>query len=202
MGFYGHLDTSKRQETWALLRHLATLSPEPSLCMGDFNEILEHGDKWGGARRARTLIDNFKGALEDCSLSDLGASGPRFTWNNGRHGRDFTKEKLDWAVANKRWCDFFPLAEVSILANRASDHNPLHITLKSSKRNARQTKRPFRFESQWARMDDFKEVVKQGWRVKEQNSNPWFAVKKNMRNCREVIMKWVRKKTKGTEDLI
>ena len=115
--------------------------------MRDFNEILEHGDKWGGVRRARNLMDNFKGALEDCSLSDLGASGPRFTWNSGRHGRNFTKKKLDRVVANKRWCNFFPQAEVSILAKRASNHNPLLITLKSSKGNGHQYKRSFRFES-------------------------------------------------------
>jgi hypothetical protein len=39
--------------------------------MGDFNEILERGEKWGGARRARWLIEDFKGALEDYFLSDL-----------------------------------------------------------------------------------------------------------------------------------
>jgi hypothetical protein len=65
-GFYGHLDSAKRYESWVLLRYLATLPPEPWLCMGDFNEILEHGKKWGEARRARWLIEYFKGALEDC----------------------------------------------------------------------------------------------------------------------------------------
>jgi hypothetical protein len=68
--------------------------------MGDFNEILEPGEKWGGAMRARGMMEDFKGALEDCHLSDMGATGPKFTWHNGRQGRDFTKERLDRVVAN------------------------------------------------------------------------------------------------------
>jgi hypothetical protein len=52
--------------------------------MGDFNEIVKHGEKWGGARRARVLMEDFEGVLEDCRLSDLGAVGPKFTWHNGR----------------------------------------------------------------------------------------------------------------------
>lgn len=55
--------------------------------MGDFNKVMEHDEKWGGARRARFLIEDFKGALEDCLLSDLGVCGPKFTWHNGRHGQ-------------------------------------------------------------------------------------------------------------------
>lgn len=95
------------------------------MCLGDFNEIVEQGEKWGEATRARGLTEDFKGALEDCRLSDLGVSGPKFMWHNGGHGSDFTKERLDRVVANQQCCKFFPYVEASVLANRASVHNPL-----------------------------------------------------------------------------
>jgi hypothetical protein len=43
-------------------------------------------------------------ALEDCSLSDLGFKGSKYTWNNGRSNVSFMKECLNRAVANKEWC--------------------------------------------------------------------------------------------------
>lgn len=86
---------------------------------------MEHCKKWDGGTRARGLMEDFKGALEDCRLSDLGAPRPKFTWHNGRQGSDFTKERLDRVVANQQWCEIFPYAEASVLANKASHHNPL-----------------------------------------------------------------------------
>ena len=41
MGFYGNLDTTKRPESWAKLRHLKGTSTLPWLTIGDFNESQE-----------------------------------------------------------------------------------------------------------------------------------------------------------------
>jgi hypothetical protein len=35
--FYGDPDSSKRKESWVLLKHLKSFSPEAWLCVGDFN---------------------------------------------------------------------------------------------------------------------------------------------------------------------
>jgi hypothetical protein len=34
-GFYGNPDVAKRPDSWALLRHLSRLAPEPWLCVGE-----------------------------------------------------------------------------------------------------------------------------------------------------------------------
>ena len=44
-GFYGHLETARRKESWSLLRYLSTMPPIPWLCMGDFNEIVNVSKK-------------------------------------------------------------------------------------------------------------------------------------------------------------
>ena len=46
--FYGHLDTSKREETWILLGSLSGISNLLWLCIGDFNEITSAFEKEGG----------------------------------------------------------------------------------------------------------------------------------------------------------
>jgi hypothetical protein len=84
MGFYGHPEASKRCEAWGLLRHLSQYTPLSWVCVGDFNEILDLTEKFGGGGRPRGQMEAFKQTLEDCYLYDLGYRGPRFTWNNNR----------------------------------------------------------------------------------------------------------------------
>ena len=59
-------------------------------------------------------MEAFQKALEDCDLADLGYHGPKYTWSNCREGGDFTKERLDRVVANRRLCEIFQDAEVSV----------------------------------------------------------------------------------------
>lgn len=44
---------------------------------------------------------------------------------NCREGDNFTKERLDRAVANRGWCERHQFAEVWVLTARSSDHKPI-----------------------------------------------------------------------------
>jgi endonuclease/exonuclease/phosphatase (EEP) superfamily protein YafD len=66
-------------------------------------------------------------------LMDLGFCGPKYTWSNGRSGRDFTRERLDRAVANNNWSMLFDVVEVNVLARSSSDHNPLLMSFSNTK---------------------------------------------------------------------
>lgn len=37
--FYGELDQNKREESWAALRQLKSVSTQPLICCGDFNDL-------------------------------------------------------------------------------------------------------------------------------------------------------------------
>lgn len=87
-GFYGHPEVAKRVEAWALMRHLANLPPEPWLCMSDFNEITSVSKMSSHRFRRMSQMQDFRLALGDCKLSDLGFKGPKYTWCNGRGGED------------------------------------------------------------------------------------------------------------------
>ena len=57
--FYGNPDTSKRDESWDLMRHLKPFSPRPWLCVGDFNEITEQHKKEGANPRKESQMEKF-----------------------------------------------------------------------------------------------------------------------------------------------
>ena len=49
------------------------------MCIGDFNEIVEQGEKVGGALRCDGQMEQFRNVLKYCGLSDLGFKGSKFT---------------------------------------------------------------------------------------------------------------------------
>ena len=48
-GFYGHPETSRRGESWELMRRLHALLSLPWFLIGDFNEILHCDEYWGSS---------------------------------------------------------------------------------------------------------------------------------------------------------
>ena len=62
-----------------MLRMLSSKLKLPWCCFGDFNELMEVHDKWGGAPKAHNLMQNFRDALDHCGFVDLGFSGSVFT---------------------------------------------------------------------------------------------------------------------------
>lgn len=80
-GFYGELDTNKRNEGWSMLRMLNS-KPKLLWCFfGDFNELLEIKDKKGGASKAHNQMQMFRDVLDQCGFMDFRYSGPNFTWH-------------------------------------------------------------------------------------------------------------------------
>ena len=53
-GFYRHPETSRRRESWDLLRQLHASFSLPLLLLGDFNEILLLDEYWGSGNRPYT----------------------------------------------------------------------------------------------------------------------------------------------------
>ena len=87
----------RKHESWTLLKHLHSRSTAPWLCYGDFNEILTMEEKQGGLIRPLRPMQEFREALLQCGLVDLGFQGNIFTWSNGQEGEGFVQERLDRA---------------------------------------------------------------------------------------------------------
>ncbi|XP_075659027.1 uncharacterized protein LOC142628878 [Castanea sativa] len=96
-GFYRRPEGHRKHESWRLLRHLHARASLPWVCLGDYNEILNSGEKQGGIPKALTPMLAFKETLLHCGLEDLGYHGYPFTWHNGRSGEAFVELRLDRA---------------------------------------------------------------------------------------------------------
>ena len=145
-GFYGAPETSRRDESWALLKVIRDRSTLPWLVIGDFNEIVSVSEKEGGSSRPRWQMKSFMDTLNWCGLRDMGFMGALFTWLYQTVDGGQIRERLDRAVASLAWAERFKEARVYHLSNSTSDHSPLSLRffLKQKKQFRRKI---FRFES-------------------------------------------------------
>jgi hypothetical protein len=72
---------------------------------------------------------DFQQTIEECDLTDLGFSGPKYTWSNCREDLGFIKERLDRGFANQEWRDLFPEAVIVVELALGSDHLPVFLRL-------------------------------------------------------------------------
>lgn len=62
-GFYGHLETARREELWDLMSQLHASFSLPWLLLDDFNEILALEEYWGSGSRPFNQIAEFNRAM-------------------------------------------------------------------------------------------------------------------------------------------
>jgi hypothetical protein len=70
----GEPKTEEKEKTWENLRLLKEHFDLPWFCIGDFSEILFQHEE-GGAPKPERMMEQFRQALEDCGLHDLGVCG-------------------------------------------------------------------------------------------------------------------------------
>ncbi|KAL9663675.1 hypothetical protein QQ045_019066 [Rhodiola kirilowii] len=138
------------------------------------------------ALRRSSAIAQFRDAVEDCNLSDLGFKGYRFTYSNKRQAGAETRCRLDIVLANDAWRLLFPDAIVYHRTTFHSDHSPIQLSfIPIRKRSPPQ----FRYEAMWDRDPRFKEVFKSCWA----NQASHFNFMDKLGNIKRPIMEWNRK---------
>ena len=188
-GFYGDPKTSNRHHTWELLQKLRIIFDGPWLVMGDFNEVLSQADKEGGGLRNETQIEAFRVSLEVCKLYPLDYVGEHFTWFRVTIDGYLT-ERLDWAMANEEWLDYYPNNSLRHLDYFHSDHRVLYLSfqkLESTISNKRKRSR-FRFENMWIREPECKEIVKSNWVTTNQQA--LMSTISNIEQCSKQLTLW------------
>lgn len=178
-GFYGEPDTAKRKITWNLLKRLGTQSRREWLVVGDFNEMLHHGEKLGGPLMPEWRLRDFRETLTQNNLVDLGFKGYHFTWTNKRENDTNTKLRLDRAVASPRWKQIFHLT------CRRSDHSPLLARFFNSSQQLFCPRKSFRFEAVWLKSTECAKVIRGSW---SENGN----LQDNLDRCTVGLANWSR----------
>ncbi|KAF5445848.1 hypothetical protein F2P56_031530 [Juglans regia] len=185
----------KTNSSWDLLKILKPCPPIPWLCASDFNEILHQREKVGGARRPYNHIENFRQALEICGICDIHSKGQKFTWSNNRRGKEFTKERIDRAMANKEWNELFNQAYCNIMVAIKSDHSPLHVNLQHIEYGRGRRNKIFRYEATWELKEDCGGVVKVAWNNDQRGDTQAGMLRFKLNLCKRDLLNWKEKAT-------
>ncbi|CAL5416172.1 unnamed protein product [Camellia sinensis] len=154
---YASLCAHSRTELWDYLAGVAHGLSLPWLVAGDFDQIMAHSEKQGGASSSHRQLIMFWDNINRCHLLDLGFSRSKFTWTNGRKRVANIKKRIDRALCTDSWRHLFPEAWVQHLPMINSDHCPLLISLFGT--IPQHSKRPFRIEAAWLTHPTFKDSL-------------------------------------------
>ncbi|XP_021732105.1 uncharacterized protein LOC110698909 [Chenopodium quinoa] len=163
VGIYGWARIEEKPNTWKLMRQLRE-DDVPILFGGDFNELLSYDEREGGAQGERRELENFRVALSDCMLRDLGYRGTWYTWEWGNSPSTRVRERLDRFLGSSLWCSMFKEVTVDHLLRVNSDHAPilLHYNNNSKKKKRRKMK-DFKFETYWLTEEGCEETIEGAW---------------------------------------
>lgn len=161
-GFYGEAQRERRYRSWDCLRMLHTRSSLPWLCVGDYNEVLNAEEQFGGVGRTERQMEGFRDAVSVCGFTDLGYIGLPYTWDNRQHGDRNVKVRLDQGLANASFLNLYRQVKVWHVQNTLSDHCGLVVEcLDHSSRRRR--KKNFRYENMWQRDPSYMSLVCNAW---------------------------------------
>lgn len=121
-------------------------------------------------------MEGFRNALEERQLCDMGYNGSQFTWSNRRQDDSFTKERLDWVVANPKWCACFNEDSMITLAARTSYHSPIQVCFDDHPKEKQSYHHRFKFEDSWTADGECMEIIKTSWDSDMLGGDPMLAV--------------------------
>lgn len=161
-GFYGEARRELRYRSWDLMHFLNDQSEGPWICVGDFNEILDAREQFGGLTRLERQMDGFREAVNSCGFTDLGFLGLPYTWDNRQEGAHNIKVRLDRAFANSAFSDIFKNIKVWHVQTTESDHCYLVVECCRGRRRGRK-RRNFKYENMWRRDPSYLRLVEESW---------------------------------------
>ena len=171
-----------RKTLWDDLSAFAAGLSQPWLVIGDFNEVTNSREKFGGRVINRKRVDLFVDTMRRCNLIDLGYHGPRFTWSNKRRHNPIL-ERLDRGWANDAWITAFPNANLWHLPRVTSDHCPILLNLDNPTPN--HGPKPFKFEPMWLKHPNFHPTVSEAW-----NNERGENVRVRLDHVRDSLILW------------
>lgn len=149
-----------RKHLWQELSNMAGNVNCPWLVIGDFNEITNQGEKFGGRPIKQNRARLYVHTMDTCNLLDMGYNGQKYTWSNMRRNNPIF-ERLDRGWVNLEWMATYPNSSLWTLPRVTSDHCPLVVKLDHP--IPRLGSRPFRFEPMWLMDRSFKDNIGTSW---------------------------------------
>jgi hypothetical protein len=121
-------------------------------------------------------------------LTHLPTLGSFLTWTNGRFGTANVALRLDRAICNEDWINFWRTSACSALIRHQSDHHPLLLAaICSSVSHAT----PFKFFKVWSSHSDCQQLVLDCW-SKRVRGTGMVRFQSKLRNLKNAFKIWNR----------
>ncbi|KAG0452170.1 hypothetical protein HPP92_026103 [Vanilla planifolia] len=194
---YGPRCHHRRRIIWEDVRSFGG-SNEPLLVAGDFNLILAPEEKQGGRRFLYGKDQqDFADIMQELQLVDLGFSGNRFTWSNGKQGGARILERLDRALMNSAGLIAFPNCSVQHLSRLGSDHCPWLVKVEGGDQWQQSSR--LLFDSVWLDFPQSFQVVEKAWRRNAKGDSMEIVMTKFKRSI-WALRRWSRQEVGNIVD--
>jgi hypothetical protein len=159
-GIYASTNYLHRRQLWAELSGLQNFYVAPWIFVGDFNAILGAHEKSGRRLPPTISCNDFLGWTNVNLLLHLDTFGALYTWYNGRLNSDSIALRLDRAICNEAWTDFWGTTTCTAQVRIHSDHNPLLLQMDC---NLHKKRSSFKFFKVWTTHEDCRRLVLETW---------------------------------------
>lgn len=181
---YGEPGHDGRDVVWERLSRIGVNRKEPWCLIGDFNEILNNGEKTGGTRRAEASFQPFAEMLRSCDMVELTSKGDNLTLG-GKRWNKWIQCSLDRSFGNKAWHHTFPSSNQTFLDKRGSYHRPVWMNFFAS---PQAFKGQFRFDKKFLMQPNVKKKVGIAWASNRNGRSS--SVSQRIRSCRNALSRW------------
>lgn len=187
-----------RRALWSDLAQLSsnsTISDQPWMILGDFNQPLNPEDSSTGGTRISGGMEEFRDCMYSSHLADLSFCGHHYTWWNKQEANPIAR-KLDRLLVNDNWLADFPLSYGEFQDPAFSDHCPTCVHLGGQ---LVRKQRPFKFSNFLLDNEHFLELVADFWSSTYVAGTSMFIVSKKLKLLKGKIRNFSRENYSGIE---
>jgi len=178
---YSHNTPAERQTLWQYITqessHNACI---PWIVMGDFNAILQPGDRSGRDIHWPSYQDDFNKCISHSELLQVPYTGIKFSWHNGQQGTGLIQKKLDWIFGNACMFSKWPATHANFQPRSISDHSSMVLRFLQPTNHRHSS---FKFLNIWADHSDFLSIVASLWHMPI-TGNPMFQLTSKLRRLK------------------
>ena len=185
IGIYASTDDGRRRSQWREIERTMTKWGDKWIIVGDFNDILSNGEKWGGRQRPEWSFADFRGLVTGNELVDIEYEGKPWTWCSHWEGQEI-KQRLDRALGNKEWTKQFETAKCIHIEKEASDHSLIMLDTMPRRRKGG---RRFHFDKKWAQSQHIQDLISREWEKPQQGSK-MFSLTRKVNSCKMRLIEW------------
>ncbi|KAK1429620.1 hypothetical protein QVD17_11834 [Tagetes erecta] len=191
---YGPRDPADKRRIWEELLHLKAILDGIWVFMGDFNALRNTNER-SSQTNSDNSIDDFNDFIQQANLVEYQMGGnSEFTWMKD-DGSIFSK--LDRFLVCERFFSLWPMASVSCLPRKWSDHNPIVLITRAMDYGPC----PFKIYDSWLMDSSLIDVVKLSWESSQFLGAADFVLARKFKKLKGDIREWQKNKTRD-ESLI